>query len=120
MMNLLKETLDILKSHDKSPSDVLWVGTPEASYLREISGHRNSPAPFGSWAEFEKFADFAYDEGFGGANVNGDLLIVGEDWWLERGEYDGSEWWEFKTLPQKPPNKTQLRPTDLSTRWGRS
>ena len=31
-----------------------------------------------------------------------DLLIVGDDWWLERHEYDGAEWWEFKTLPCEP------------------
>ena len=23
-------------------------------------------------------------------------------WWLERAEYDGSEWWEFKTAPAEP------------------
>lgn len=26
-------------------------------------------------------------------------MVVGDDWWLERHEYDGSEWWEFKRLP---------------------
>ena len=25
----------------------------------------------------------------------------GSDWWLERGEYDGSEWWEFRREPVK-------------------
>lgn len=29
-------------------------------------------------------------------------MIVGDDWWMERHEYDGSEWWEFKELPKKP------------------
>lgn len=28
-----------------------------------------------------------------------DLKIVGDDWWLERSEYDGAERWNFKTLP---------------------
>jgi len=35
--------------------------------------------------------------------IRNDLYVVGEDWWLERGEYDGSEWWEFKRLPECPP-----------------
>ena len=28
-----------------------------------------------------------------------DLVLVGDGWWIERCEYDGSEWWEFKTIP---------------------
>lgn len=28
-----------------------------------------------------------------------DLVLVGDDWWIERAEYDGSEWWEFKSIP---------------------
>ena len=26
-------------------------------------------------------------------------MLVGDGWWIERFEYDGSEWWEFKTIP---------------------
>ena len=29
-------------------------------------------------------------------------VAVGDNWWLERAEYDGSEWWEFKTIPKEP------------------
>ena len=28
-----------------------------------------------------------------------DLKIIGKDWWMERREYDGAEWWEFKKAP---------------------
>lgn len=24
------------------------------------------------------------------------------DWWLERAEYDGAEWWDYMTYPTKP------------------
>lgn len=112
MTNLLEETLDALTANEKSPADVRWVGAPEAAFLRGI-GKPKTPIPFGSWQDFEKFADFDYDSGYGGAEVNTALVIVGDDWWLERGEYDGSEWWEFKTLPQKPADPTPLRPSDL-------
>jgi hypothetical protein len=44
-----------------------------------------------------------YDDGFGGNEIPLSLVVVGDDWWLERGEYDGSEWWEFKRLPPAPP-----------------
>lgn len=86
-MNLLKETLDTLQENGKSPADVKWV---------QFKGF------FCSWEEFAAAADFDYNNGYGGAEVTVSLRIVGKGWWLERGEYDGSEWWEFKTLPTKP------------------
>lgn len=39
--------------------------------------------------------------GYGAAHVPTDLAIVGKGWWLERGEYDGSEWWNFKETPKQ-------------------
>ena len=42
-----------------------------------------------------------YYSGFGTAKVAEDLVIVGDDWWLERHEYDGSEWWEYKETPKQ-------------------
>lgn len=115
MANLLKETLEVLKCNGKSPADVRWVGKREPDYLAAL-GKRVEKLPLGTWAEFEKFADFEYYDGYGGAEIAMDLKIVGDDRWLERGEYDGSEWWEFKTLPQKPKKPMQLRADDLKER----
>ena len=113
--NLLKETIEILTSKGKTVEDVRWVGICDPDYLASI---RPSPTaqPFGSWGEFARFADFEYDAGYGGANVNTELVIVGDDWWLERGEYDGSEWWQFKTMPKPPAERLQLRDSDLKSR----
>lgn len=110
--NLLKETLEILTSNGKVPVDVRWVGYRDRDFLRLI---RPTPdaQPFGSWEDFAGFANFDYDSGYGGAQVNTNLVIVGDDWWLERGEYDGSEWWEYKTLPKAPVTRLQMRDTDL-------
>lgn len=51
----------------------------------------------------EQFKELAlttdYDSSFGAPEIAIDLKIVGFDWWLERHEYDGSEWWEYKTMP---------------------
>jgi hypothetical protein len=88
-MNLLKETIEVLKENKKGIEDVGWVGT-RYSYMM--------------WAEFEKIADYEYDSGYGGQEINDKLLVVGKDFWLERHEYDGSEWWEYKEQPQKPKN----------------
>ncbi|MGB5758858.1 MAG: hypothetical protein WBM50_18240, partial [Acidimicrobiales bacterium] len=56
----------------------------------EQSGHRCD------WGQFAQLADVEYDSGYGSAQVATDLVIVFFDGTkLRRGEYDGSEWWEF-------------------------
>jgi hypothetical protein len=37
-----------------------------------------------------------------GVEIDMGLIVVGKDFWLERHEYDGSEWWEFKSIPMEP------------------
>lgn len=86
-MNLLRETLQALTRAGKTIADIEWIG--DSDYT-------------GTWDDFAKIADFEYDAGYGGVEINQGLLIVGRDWWLERCEYDGSEWWEFKQLPRRP------------------
>ena len=87
MSNLLTETLEILNENGKTVDDIKWIGT----YTAEISIRT-----------FLEYADQEYDNGYGTPEVNMSLVVVGDDWWLERGEYDGSEWWEFKTKPKRP------------------
>ena len=86
-MTLLQETIRVLDENGKKPQDVLWVGINDCHF---------------TWADFVNLADVEYDDGFGAVEVREDLLIVGTNWWLERREYDGSEWWAFKTRPEKP------------------
>jgi len=93
-MNLLKETIEVLNHYNLTEKDILWVGCLDFYVGAD---------------EFLKIADVKYDEGFGSPKVAEDLLIVGKDWWLERHEYDGSEWWEFKRFPLKPKRKIKLR-----------
>ena len=87
MSNLLKETERALNLRDKKLSDVMWVGC-EAFQI-----------PIN---EFLKHADHEYDSSYGAPEVAQDLLVVGTDFWFERHEYDGSEWWEYKEYPQMP------------------
>lgn len=84
MMNFKKETLKFLQDNGKTPDDIIFVCNSESWFTAE---------------EFLALADFKYDAGYGGNEVLNSLMVVGKDWWLERGEYDGSEWWEFKQLP---------------------
>lgn len=45
--------------------------------------------------------NFEYDDGYGGQFLYGTVWLD-DGSWLERGEYDGSEWWEHKTCPDIP------------------
>lgn len=86
MNNLLQETIDKLKNNKLTPADVEWIGTKDGKYHT-------------GWDNFALLADMFYDDGYGGVEVRLDLVVVGKGWWLERHEYDGSEWWEFKRIP---------------------
>lgn len=107
-MTLLAETIKVLSSNKKTPDAVRWIGVLKHCWPKE----GDLPA-IGSWADFERFANFEYNSGYGGNEIASHLVIVGDDWWLERGEYDGSEWWEFKTIPSKPIETSPLRASDL-------
>ena len=85
--NLLKETIDELERNGKTIEDVKWIGNEDLWF---------------NWKDFAKIADVDYDGGFGATYVPLDLKVVGDDWWMERSEYDGAEAWDFKTLPQQP------------------
>lgn len=85
--NLLHETISFLMSEGRAPADVRWIGNTDAWF---------------DWEAFARLADRTYDSGFGGQEIAEDLLVVGDNWWLERHEYDGSEWWEYKSTPTKP------------------
>ena len=45
--------------------------------------------------------DFLYDCGFGSQEIEGNIWYE-DGTWSERGEYDGSEWWEHKKRPLLP------------------
>ena len=100
MRNLLEETMKCLRKHGKAVKDIVWIG----SYTHRIS-----------WSQFRAIAKSAdYDCTFGAQEVADNLLIVGDAWWMERGEYDGQEWWEFKQIPKMP--KDTLKITALTVR----
>lgn len=86
MTNLWEETIRTLGRHDLDfDTDVIQVQTADG------------------YIEKETFKTMAmainYDSGYGMAEIREDLIIIGKDWWLERREYDGSEWWAFLSIP---------------------
>lgn len=92
MVNFLDETILQLNHAGKSSDDVVYIGSTD-------TGHRCT------WLEFEELANFDYDNSYGSSKIATDLVIIFSDGsWFERGEYDGSEWWEYKTCPSIPTN----------------
>ena len=85
--NLLVETKQALSAHGYSHTDVDWVGASNGSKTCD-------------WKKFATIADKIFDPGYGSNEVSTSLVIVLFDGaWFERHEYDGSEWWDFKTTP---------------------
>lgn len=97
-MNLLAETIDAIADSGHEVCQIVFIGSLD-------SGHQCS------WEEFERLADREYDSGYGSAEVATDLVIAFSDQtYMTRGEYDGSEWWEYNkplSIPEiKKPIKT--------------
>lgn len=86
LTNLWEETVRVLGRHDLDfDRDVVQVQTADGYVEKEL---------------FKMMAMATnYDSGYGSAEIRMDLAIIGKDWWLERREYDGSEWWTFLSMP---------------------
>lgn len=92
-MNLLAETLYIITKTEHTANDIIFIGSEDSGYQC-------------TWDEYTVLADFDYDEGYGGVEIATDLIIVFSDSsFMNRGEYDGKEWWEYHT-PFKMPEES--------------
>ena len=54
------------------------------------------------YVEFLEKLNFEYDAGYGGQELYGTVWLMEDHTWLERGEYDGSEWWNYQKCPAVP------------------
>lgn len=50
---------------------------------------------------FIESLDFEYDAGYGGQELFGTVWFK-DGTWSDRGEYDGSEWWNYHICPDIP------------------
>ena len=88
MANLLIETIRKMESNNKSFDDISWYGNNKS--ILDLD-------------KFHLIMDIKYDASYGSTKMPLDFVIVFKDnTWLERHEYDGSEWWEYKQTPTKP------------------
>lgn len=94
MTNLWKETITKLANSGKTFADVRYIQNSKYQITKE---------------NFERIAKYTnYDSGYGIEYISPDLTLVGDDWWLERQEYDGAEWWEYKEKPARIPKYREI------------
>ena len=95
MINFLEETETYMFKLGYFWSDVSFISGKEFSISVE------------NFREVAANAD--YDPGYGAPEVAEDLVIVFNDGcWFDRREYDGSEWWAYNQVPQKPDSERKI------------
>lgn len=93
MINFYNEIEEVLKEHKKTIDDIIWIGTRK---------HKVDKNKFLKDAKKLK-----YDNGYGIQNINERLIIAGDDWYLERWEYDGSEGFAYISKLKEPLNEIE-------------
>lgn len=93
MTNAKTELLELLKEYKVE----LRCGYLEdVAYASKTKGKKwllKDGYSFKDEATFLEEIDFEYDSGFGSDEIGG-ILWFTDGTWADRGEYDGSEWWE--------------------------
>lgn len=82
-MNFLKETIEAIQKSGHKFENVMFIGSSDGKYRM-------------NWDKFTQKANFEYDNSWGAQKIAVDLIIYFKDKsYITRGEYDGSEWWEY-------------------------
>ena len=108
MRNALEELLNIL-DRTKSVIKCATISTERQGYWDDNDSYVE-PASIllkegytsEEHQEFLHRMDFDYDAGYGGQELYGTVWLMKPNTWLSRGEYDGSEWWEYNECPSVP------------------
>lgn len=90
-MTFLEETIQFLKIHGKTESDVEWCGSTNYYF---------------SWNHFKEIATF---ENFQKDNVPIDFIVVGKYFWLMHETDYFDEKWKFMMVPEKPQESCRIK-----------
>lgn len=99
--NLYEEIKDTLKRKGKKVDDILWAGNRE--YKVNLDDF------------IKKSKETYYTQGYVDLQYPEDLIIRGEDFWIEVDEYEGSLGLEFKLIPTEP--KKEIKLESLNQLW---
>ena len=95
MRNLQRQTLDAIVQASKTVEDIAYCNIK----MRSIS-YEQKELLKGKVFDIDKL-DFMYDDGYGSQLIYG-FIVFNDKTWLERSEYDGSEWWDYRKCPSEP------------------
>ena len=103
-MNLYDETVEILSFHDKTIADIEYIGSTRT----KINTNK----------ALKLMKKTNYDSGLGGQEIACNLMIKGKDFIMKRGEYDGSEWWNYiQTDPSLPQVEREVKSFKANIGW---
>lgn len=108
-MNLLKETLEILEKNNKTFDDIEHI-----VIFNEYDSEKNCVIPKEDYLRIAETTD--YHNGYGGAEIDMGLMLLGKDFRLIRREYDGAEWFDFINYNIELPKETNNNP-EICNYW---
>jgi hypothetical protein len=85
------------------------IGNREVKYVHIIYGDEwceDRKVIEGTLAEVLPLLDFQYYARYGCQELFGNVWYT-DGTWSERAEYDGSEWWEYKSCPPIPDTRKE-------------
>lgn len=108
-MNALEELIKVCEKNWKSLEDIAywWVGWEEENQCIFDS---NSIEIMKKFLE-DKYA--CYDDWYWWQVLYGEIVFK-DMTWLERWEYDWSEWWEYKKCPERKLSKDEERIKEIN------
>ena len=97
-MNAKEEFEDLIKGRELICASIMYQ---EGVYVAEMTFNLKVGYSVDEYCQFLKDLDFGYDNGFGGQKLFGTVWLD-NGVYAERGEYDGSEWWNLQIMPKIP------------------
>jgi len=100
MQNAKEEFLQMVKNKIVLCAEISY----QDCWEHEIPGSEHKLPITYTEEEYNSFVDsldFEYDHGYGGQELFGTVWFK-DGTWADRGEYDGSEWWQNHVCPIVP------------------
>ena len=100
-ISIKTELLKNLSDINKTKSDISFINLKMERYHEDYIFYYDSYSYNSETQDFDDFlstVDIEYPKNFGKQYLFG-CVVFKDNTWLERAEYDGLEWWEYKKVP---------------------
>ena len=98
-MNIIYELDEEINASGHTPHDIKWLALNYGSYKTPYIRLKPTEGLEGYNQAVELYSLIDYNDGFGSQELGG-IIVFNDGSWLDRREYDGSEWWEFQQTPK--------------------